>query len=232
MSKVLKTVVVDDSGIQLKVISKLVEKNSSLRLEGVYENGVAAREGMRYTEIDLILLDIEMPIVDGFDFLDALENRPQIIIISGKPDYALRAFDYDVTDYLHKPVGVDRFNTAIQRAVTNHSRGLEEGIPQDFIFVNSNLQKRKLYIDHIKWIEALGDYVKIITIDSKILVLSTLKAFLQKLPEDKFLRIHKSYAVNVEKIDRFSSTNVEIGDEKIPMSRLRKGELEKALAGA
>ncbi|NHF59507.1 response regulator transcription factor [Flavobacteriaceae bacterium TP-CH-4] len=216
--------------MQLKVISKLVNNHPNLTLEAVYENGVAAREGLQKKEIDLILLDIEMPVIDGFDFLDTLEHRPQIIIISGKSDYALRAFDYDVTDYLHKPILLQRFNTAIQRALANHLHSVGEGTPQDFIFVNSNLQKRKVVIDQIKWIEALGDYVKIITSNGKILVLTTMKAFLERLPNPKFIRIHKSYAVNVEKIDKFSSTYVEIGDEKIPMSRLRKSELEKALA--
>ncbi len=230
MNTLLKTVIIDDSGMQLKVISKLVDKHPNLALEALYENGVAAREGIQKNNIDLILLDIEMPIIDGFDFLDALEHRPQIIIISGKPDYALRAFDYDVTDYLQKPITLERFNTAVQRAVNNHLHQTGEDNQHDFIFVNSNLQKRKVILDQIKWIEALGDYVKIVTADNKILVLSTMKAFLEKLPSN-FLRIHKSYSVNVDKIEKFSSTFVEIENQKIPMSRLRKAELEKALAG-
>ncbi len=228
MNTILKTVIIDDSGMQLKVISKLVEKNPHLSLESAYANGVAAREGIQNNNIDLILLDIEMPVINGFDFLDALEHRPQIIIISGKPDYALRAFEYDVTDYLQKPITPERFDTAIHRAVTNYHYQRGENQSQDYIFVNSNLQKKKVIVDQIKWIEALGDYVKIVTAEQKILVLSTMKAFLKKLPS-QFLRIHKSYSVNVEKIEKFSSTYVEIGEQRIPMSRLRKAELEKAL---
>ncbi len=227
--KVLKTVIIDDSDVQLKFVGKLVNKHPSMVLEAVYEGAVAARRGLKDATVDLIILDVEMPVINGFDFLDTLENRPQIILISGKSDYALRAFDYDVTDYLQKPIGQDRFDTAIQRAIANQQVvGEAEG--QEFIFVSSNLQKKKVVINEIKWIEALGDYIKLVTIDdAKILVLSTMKSFLERLPKEQFVRIHKSYAVNVDRVEKFSSTKVEIGGRQIPMSRLKKENLEKAL---
>ena len=135
-----------------------------------------------------------------------------------------------MTDYLHKPIGLNRFNTAIQRAVTNHLNTESDANPKDFIFVNSNLQKKKVIIGEIKWIEALGDYVKLVTDSGSILVLSTMKAFIQRLPAEKFVRIHKSYTVNIERIDRFNSTSVEVMGKRIPLSRLKKVNLEKALS--
>lgn len=229
-NKVLKTVIIDDSGMQMKVISKLVKNHPKLSLVATYENGMVARKGIMGNTVDLILLDIEMPVINGFDFLDAMEKRPQIIIISGKTDYALRAFDYDVTDYLHKPIGLNRFNTAIERAVSYQlSLEMDQG-PQEYIFVNSNLQKKKVVLGQIKWIEALGDYVKLVTDDGTVLVLSTMKAFIQRLPQNKFVRIHKSYTVNIERIDRFNSTSVEVAGIRIPLSRLRKNNLEQALS--
>jgi len=229
-NKVLKTVIIDDSGMQMRVISQLVKNHSDLSLEATYENGMVARKGIMVNTVDLILLDIEMPVINGFDFLDAMDKRPQIIIISGKTDYALRAFDYDVTDYLHKPIGLRRFNTAIERAINyQNNLDIDQG-SQDYIFVNSNLQKKKVVLGQIKWIEALGDYVKLVTNDGTILVLSTMKAFIQRLPEDKFVRIHKSYTVNIERIDRFNSTGVEVAGMRIPLSRLRKNNLEQALS--
>ncbi|TFG71640.1 MAG: response regulator transcription factor [Flavobacteriales bacterium] len=229
VNKILRTVVVDDSELQLKVLSKLIEKHPSLILDGVYGSGMAAQKGLTDRKVDLIFLDVEMPIINGFDFLDSFENRPQIILISGKSEYALKAFDYDVTDYLQKPIGQPRFNIAVQRAVTNHVQLSDEADEQEYIFVNSNLQKKKVYIDDIKWIEALGDYIKLITDNGMLMVLSTMKSFLKKLPEEQFIRIHKSYAVNVGRIDKFNSTGVEIGGVQIPMSRLHKDHLEKAL---
>ena len=229
-NKVLKTVIVDDSGLQMKVISKLVNNHANLSLEATYENGMVARKGIKGNNVDLILLDIEMPVINGFDFLDAMEKRPQVIIISGKTDYALRAFDYDVTDYLHKPIGLNRFNTAIQKALINHSNMESEQGSQEYIFVNSNLQKRKVVVSQIKWIEALGDYVKLVTDDGTVLVLSTMKAFIKRLPPEKFVRIHKSYTINIERIDRFNSTSVEVSGQRIPLSRLKKDSLEKALS--
>jgi len=229
-NKVLKTVIIDDSGMQTKVISKLVNNHANLSLQATYENGMVARKGIKGNNVDLILLDIEMPVINGFDFLDAMEKRPQVIIISGKTDYALRAFDYDVTDYLHKPIGLDRFNTAIERALVSHSSmGADQG-SQEYIFVNSNLQKRKVIVRQIKWIEALGDYVKLVTDDGTVLVLSTMKAFIERLPAEKFVRIHKSYTINIERIDRFNSTSVEVSGQRIPLSRLKKNSLERALS--
>ena len=229
-NKVLKTVIIDDSGMQTKVISKLVNNHANLSLEATYENGMVARKGIKGNNVDLILLDIEMPVISGFDFLDAMEKRPQVIIISGKTDYALRAFDYDVTDYLHKPIGLNRFNTAIQRALVKHSNMESEQGTQEYIFVNSNLQKRKVVVSQIKWIEALGDYVKLVTDEGTVLVLSTMKAFIKRLPPEKFVRIHKSYTINIERIDRFNSTSVEVSGQRIPLSRLKKEDLEKALS--
>ena len=229
-NKVLKTVIIDDSGMQMKVISRLVNNHPNLSLEATYENGMVARKGIKGNTVHLILLDIEMPVISGFDFLDAMEKRPQIIIISGKADYALRAFDYDVTDYLHKPVNLNRFNTSIERAVACQLNNLIEQGPQEYIFVNSNLQKRKVILGQIRWIEALGDYVKLVTDTGTVLVLSTMKAFIQRLPSNKFIRIHKSYTVNIERIDRFNSSSVEVAGVRIPLSRLRKNSLEEALS--
>ncbi len=229
-NKVLKTVVIDDSNLQLKVVSKMVKKHPSLLLEATYDSGAAAKKGMMDRQVDLLFLDIEMPRISGFDFLDTLENRPQVIVISGKSGYALRAFDYDVTDYLQKPIAQERFNAAVQRALNTHLQLIKDEDDKEYIFVNSNLQKKKVFVNEIKWIEALGDYIKLVTSDdSTMLVLSTMKSFLERLPKDKFVRIHKSYAVNVERVEKFCSTNVEIGGKLIPMSRQKKENLERAL---
>ncbi|WP_396174902.1 LytR/AlgR family response regulator transcription factor [Flavobacterium sp.] len=227
----LNCVVVDDSSIQRMIITKLVNNHQNLNLVGDFSNAIEAKSCMSVHAVDLILLDIEMPIISGFDFLDDLKLKPQIIFITSKADYAVKAFDYDATDYLQKPISVDRFDSAIKRAVDmhrlKHEITDEEG---DFIFIKSNLKKLKIFTSKIKWIEAYGDYVKVVTDEDSNLVLSTMKSFEQDLSKERFLRVHKSYIVNIEKIERFNSKFAEIGVTKIPLSRNKKDDLKKALA--
>ena len=227
----LNCVVVDDSSIQRMIITKLVNNHQNLNLVGDFSNAIEAKSCMYLNSVDLVLLDIEMPIISGFDFLDDLKLKPQIIFITSKADYAVRAFDYDATDYLQKPISVDRFDAAIKRAVDmhrlRHEIAEEEG---DFIFIKSNLKKLKIFTCKIKWIEAYGDYVKVVTDEDSNLVLSTMKSFEQDLSKERFLRVHKSFIVNIEKIERFNSKFAEIGVTKIPLSRNKKDDLKKALA--
>ncbi len=197
---------------------------------------VEAADGLETLDVfvrerpDLVFLDVEMPIISGFDLLESLENSPQIILITGKPDYALKAFDYDVTDYLHKPITMARFDASVKRAVAKYEQMHQVHEDEEHIFVKSNLKKRKVILNDIKWIEALGDYIKLVTDEANIVILSTMKSFEKQLPEEKFLRIHKSYIVNLEKIEKFNSKNVEVSGRSIPLSRNKKTELAEALS--
>jgi DNA-binding LytR/AlgR family response regulator len=181
--------------------------------------------------VDLIFLDIEMPVISGFDFLDGLKTKPQIIFITSKAEYAMKAFDYDATDYLQKPIALDRFNASVKRAIDLHllrnENKEEEG---EHIFIKSNLKKLKVYTSKIKWIEAFGDYVRVVTEEDSNLVLSTMKSFENDLSKDKFIRVHKSYIINIDKVERFNSKFAEIGITKIPLSRNKKEDLVRALS--
>ena len=231
-TKKLRTIVVDDSSLQRMAVGKLVSDHLNLELVAEYNNGMEAYKNVAENQIDLIFLDIEMPILDGFEFIESLSNIPQIILITGKPDYALKAFDYNVTDYLLKPITKSRFNDSVRKALFNDSKNNINRADEAHIYVNSNLKKVKVIINDIKWIEGLGDYIKLVTEDSSILVLSTMKSFIEKLPNDKFLRIHKSYIVNLEKVEKFSSALVEVRGQQIPLSRYKKMQLEEALLSA
>ena len=226
----LNCVVVDDSSIQRMIITKLVNNHQSLNLVGDFSNAIEAKSCMSIHSVDLIFLDIEMPIINGFDFLDGLKQKPQIIFITSKADYAVKAFDYDATDYLQKPISVDRFDSSVKRALELHKLRNEvteeEG---DYIFIKSNLKKLKVFTSKIKWIEAFGDYVRVVTEDDSNLVLSTMKAFEADLPGNRFVRVHKSYIINIDKVERFNSKFAEIGPTKIPLSRNKKEDLVKAL---
>lgn len=228
---VLKCAIVDDSMLQRLSIVKLIQMHPSLELVGEYKNAIEAKMGLASTEMDLIFLDIEMPILSGFDLLDDLSKQPQVIFVTGKTKYAFKAFDYDAVDYLRKPISKERFLNAVHKAITNHKLKNEEGFDEeDFIFVKSNLKKRKVFLNELRYIEALGDYVKLVTEHDSLVVLSTMKAFQALLPSDRFLRIHKSYIVNLDKVQRYNSKTIELEKEKLPLSRNRKSDLVEALA--
>jgi DNA-binding LytR/AlgR family response regulator len=226
----LNCVVVDDSTIHRITMAKLVNEHPDLTLVGDFSNATETRNCILNKPIDLLFLDIEMPVQTGFDLLDGLKTRPQIIFVSAKSDYALKAFDYAAIDYLHKPVSKDRFEKAVQKAIDH--KLMRKETPEEegeFIFIKSNLKNFKIFISKIKWIEAFGDYVKIITEDENHLVLATMKSFESDLPKEKFLRVHKSYIINIDKVQRFNSKVAEIGATQIPLSRNKKEELAKAL---
>lgn len=228
---ILKCAIVDDSTLQRLSIVKLIENHPSLNLVAEYNNAIEAKMGFATTDIDLIFLDIEMPILSGFDLLDDLTLKPQIIFVTGKTKYAFKAFDYDAVDYLRKPISKERFLNAVHKAVINFKMKNEDGFDdEDFIFVKSNLKKRKVFLNELRYIEALGDYVKLVTEHDALVVLSTMKAFEALLPKDRFLRIHKSYIVNLDKVERYNSKVIELDNEQLPLSRNRKAELVEALS--
>lgn len=227
----LKCIVVDDSAIQRLAITKLVEDHPALDLVAEYSSALETKKGINTHKVDLIFLDIEMPILNGFQLLDVLNNTPEIIFVTGKTEHAFKAFNYDAVAYLKKPLDKGLFNTAVEKAIAQVKLKQNYTEPdEDYIFIKSNLKKRKVYVNDIKWIEALGDYVKVVTQEQSYVVLSTMKAFEKELPEGRFLRIHKSYIVSLEKIDRFNSKNVEVGTIEIPLSRNKKSTLMEALS--
>lgn len=227
----LKCAVVDDSAIQRAAIVKLIEKHSSLTLVAEYRNAIETKNGLLDKEIDLIFLDIEMPILTGFDLLDDLPSKPDIIFVTGQTKYAFRAFDYDAVDYLHKPITEERFNNAVKKALKLHQLTEENQVAEDdeYIFVKSNLRNRKIFLKNLNYIEALGDYVRLVTDEDSFMVLSTLKGFEEQLPKNRFVRIHKSYLVNLEKVDHYNSREINIKGQKLPLSRTKKEIFREAV---
>ena len=216
----LRCIIVDDSFMQRTTMARLVDNHPNLTMVAEYSNAVEANNGLKNKEIDLIFLDVEMPIINGFDLLESLDDPPQVILITGNPDYALKAFDYNVTDYLYKPISLARFNTSVKRAVANYEQINKQNEEEEYIFVKSNLRQRKVVLNDIMWVEALGDYVKLVTNEGNVVILSTMKSFEQKLPKEKFLRIQ---------VEKFNSKTVEVAGKQVPLSRNKKNELEQAL---
>ncbi|MGG7034288.1 MAG: LytR/AlgR family response regulator transcription factor [Flavobacterium sp.] len=226
----LNCIIIEDSSLQRMIITKLVSKHTNLKLIGEFSSAIEAKNFMSYNTVDLIFLDVMMPVISGFELLDVLKNKPQIIFITSKAEFAIKAFEYNATDFLQKPITPERFNESIKRSLELHAlkNNTSEG-EGEHIFIKTNLKKLKIFTSKIKWIEAFGDYIKVVTEDDSHLVLSTMKAFEKDLPANKFVRVHKSYIVNIDKIERFNSKFAEIGVTKIPLSRYKKDDLTKAL---
>ena len=227
----LNCVVVDDSAIQRLSILKLIKSHPNLNLVGEFSNALETKKGLDANQVDLMFLDIEMPDLTGFELVDILNYTPQIIVVTGKTEYAFKAFSYDATDYLHKPITTERFNVAINKALDHHRLKLvnieEDG---EHMIIKSELKKHKVYIKDIKWVQALGDYIKLVTEADSFVILSTMKDFEKELSKYNFLRVHKSYIVNLDKIERYSSRTVEIGNSKIPLSRNQKEHFAEAIS--
>ena len=223
----LNTVIIDDCETHRTLLKRWVDKHQNLKLTGCYRNAIEAKNGQCEKTADLIILDVEMPFVSGFDLLESFKEKPQIIMVSGIADHALKAFEYNVTDYLLKPIEAHRFDMAVRRALRNTKASV--GKDDEHIFVRSNFRKVRVDYKDILWVEALGDYIKLITEEKSILVLTSMKAFEQRLPDDKFLRIHKSYIISLKRIERFNNTVVEVCGKQMPLSRKRKAKFMNAL---
>tara|TARA_B100001564_G_C20606043_1_gene655193 strand:- start:482 stop:1150 length:669 start_codon:yes stop_codon:yes gene_type:complete len=214
---------------------KKANDHDAVNLLAEFSSCIEAKEFLNNTEVDLIFLEIDIPKMGGFEFLDILNasklSVPKIIIISKRTEEAFTSYSYGVVDFLSKPLEVERFDKAINKILMlcNLPNVVAKSKENQHIFVKSNLKKRKVFVKDIKWVEALGDYVKLITTNGSYVILSTMKAFENDLPAGKFLRIHKSYIINLKKIERYNSRFVEIDNSQIPLSRNKKNNLSKAL---
>lgn len=233
---ILDSIVIDSNALQRMDTVKKSNDHHSINLLAEFSSCIEANEFLMNTDVDLIFLEIEIAKINGFEFLDILDasniSVPEIIITSKNTSFAFKSYSYGVVDFLSKPIENILFNKSVDKVLTklnllnNTNKQVKEN---QHIFVKSNLKKRKVFIKDIKWIEALGDYVKLITSNGSYVILSTMKAFENDLPKGKFLRIHKSYIINLKKIERYNSRFVEIDNFKIPLSRNKKNHLTDAL---
>ncbi|PLX16401.1 MAG: DNA-binding response regulator [Salinivirgaceae bacterium] len=228
----MNCIIIDDDALSRKIIEEFVKKSEVLNLIESYDNAVDAIQAFNGPEtIDLVFLDIEMPEMSGLDFLNTLDNPPQIIIISGKEKYALEAFEYDVTDYLLKPVSLPRFIKATNKAQKRFNDAAQvSGETNDEIFIKKkNSTLVRLNYNDILYIEALENYVIVATYDQRYTIHFTMKAIANKLPENKFKRVHRSYIINVNRIELIEDNTIVIkeqaGSKVIPIGKSYRDSL-------
>lgn len=228
----MKSIVVDDDNSFRLIIEQFCNKTAGLQLEESFSNAMEAIKFLNANTVDLIFLDIHMPSFSGFDFIQTLKNPPKVILTTSDKDFALQAFEYpSVVDYLVKPIEYDRFLQAVEKSKQFSQKTKEVVKSEDLtkeLYVNVDRRLVKIAFNDINLIEAKGDYIKIKTKDKNYLVHSTLKKIEEKLPESSFLKIHRSYIINLSKIVDIEDNSVLIAQDVIPISRSNKvGLLER-----
>jgi DNA-binding LytR/AlgR family response regulator len=220
----MNCIIVDDDQISCKILEGYVAKSASLNLVGTFNDSVEARNVItKRQDIDLIILDIKMPEMDGFDFIMSLDNPPNIILVTSAEEYALKAFDFNVIDFLLKPISYGRFCKAIDKTIRYYSRKESSGTGDEEIFIKKSSSLVKLKLKDIIFIEALENYVTLNTNDDKFTIHFTMKAIENQLPSGVFIRVHRSYIINKSMIQSIKENTLDllVGDsvKSIPVGK-------------
>ncbi|MDP3312200.1 LytTR family DNA-binding domain-containing protein [Lutibacter sp.] len=235
----MKCIIIDDEEIARVILEKLISNNKNLDLVNSFNNPIEALKYLNQNSVDLLFLDIHMPAFTGFDLLQTLKNPPKVILISSHANFALEAFEYNsVVDFLEKPINQIRFDKAVDKAKLFFNSKIEiKDLPvipanedsKSDLYVNIYKRLVKISYDSINLIEAKGDYILIKTDKENYTVHSTLKKIEDKLPDAVFLKVHRSFIINIKKIVDIEDSSVLIGKNVVPVSRSSKPELMKRL---
>lgn len=227
-------IVVDDEPLARQGMEMNIANISFLQMLGSFSNALAASDFIRKENVDLMFLDINMPELNGLDFLKSLRDAPLVIFTTAYPQYALESYELDAIDYLVKPIRIERFLKAVNKA-ENHLRLLQqeannnqvEKIEDEFVFIKADRKYFKIYFKDILYIEGLKDYVVIYTADSKIITSMNVKTIAAQLPASLFARVSKSYIVNVFHISSFDNELIYIQNNEIPLGQGFKDDFFK-----
>jgi len=232
----IRCVIIDDEPIARSVIKKHLENIPNTNVIAECRNAMEAISVLQEDKIDLMFLDIQMPKLTGLDFLKTLKNPPKVIIITAYRDFAVEGYELDVIDYLLKPVSFERFLKAMNKYFENNdSKPIllsddRQSLSSDlFIYAKENKKVQKIYLRDILYIESLKEYIQIHTNSNKIVTKVQIGYIEKQLPQDHFLRIHKSFIVGLMHVTAFTSHSIEIGDIELPLSRSYKESVLKSL---
>ena len=228
----MNCVIIDDEPLAREGLNTYVREIDFLKLVGSCENSIALTKVMDETKVDLIFLDIQMPKMNGMEFLKITKDPPIVIITSAYPSYALESFQLNVLDYLLKPITFDRFFQAVKKAkeyfqlISGHAATSAEA--SSYFFIKCESKYEKVFFDNILYIEGMQNYVRIYTTKGKYMTLLNLKDIEQNLQNGSFIRVHKSFIVNITKIDCIEKHEISIQSTRIPISRnFREHVIEK-----
>jgi two-component system, LytTR family, response regulator LytT len=231
----ITTVAIDDEPLALQLVTGYIEKTPGLKLIGKFDNPLDATEFLTESRVDLIFVDIQMPDLSGIEFTRLMEKGPKVIFTTAFEKYALEGYKLDIVDYLLKPFSYEEFLIAVHKV--QKLLRLEQQTParvdfnNEFLFLKSDYKIKRINFNDILYIEGLKDYVKVYIKNSlkPVLSLTSLKLLESKLPENKFMRVHRSFIVNLEKIDTIERSRIVFGKEYIPVSDQYKAKFQEFL---
>jgi DNA-binding LytR/AlgR family response regulator len=231
----LNCIIVDDEPLAIEILESYVAKVEQLKLVGTFRNAVSAFTFLQQHQVDLIFLDIQMPKLSGIDFLKTLKRPPKVIFTTAFRDYALQGFELEIVDYLLKPIPFERFLKAVAKVLHQPAHpsapvAKQETSPDNYVYFKVDKKMIKTRMADVLYIESIKDYVKVKTPEKEIVTQQKISYLEESLPQEQFLRIHRSFIVNLEKIDAYSATDVEIGKHSIPIGRNYKNDVMKILA--
>lgn len=231
----MNCIIIDDESTARLIINQLCSNIDNVKVVSEFSNAIEAIKFLNHNEVDLIFLDIHMPDFTGFDFIQTLKNPPQVILTTSDNNFAIEAFEYNcIVDYLLKPISFPRFEKAIAKAEQGFNNSKLNGITtqessDNDLYVNIDRRLIKIDIPSIYLVEAKGDYINVKTSDQNYTVHSTLKKIEDKLPDHLFLKVHRSYIINVKEIIDIEDNSVLIKKDLVPVSRSNRPELMKRL---
>ena len=217
----LKCIIIDDEPLAINVIKNHIAQLPAIEILQTFDNALESLDFLSRNKVDLMFLDINMPVIDGLSFLRSLDQKPMVILTTAHEEYAVEGFELEVLDYLVKPISLPRFLKASNKAL---ARSKEQLHPikhdEDSLFVKVDKKKmKKIYFDDILVVESLKDYIKIITTKGNYVVHQTLGSFTVELPATQFMRIHRSYTANITKVDTVEGNSVEIANKRYTIGR-------------
>ncbi|WP_109832631.1 LytR/AlgR family response regulator transcription factor [Reichenbachiella versicolor] len=228
----IRCLLVDDEPPAIELLKKHISLIEDLEVVDTSPNAIKALNVLRTKSVDLIFLDIQMPKLTGLEFLKTLKHPPSVILTTAYRDYALESYEFDVIDYLLKPISFDRFLHSVEKYHQRLNKYQQESADnpsphRSHIFLNINKKHYRIEIDQILFVESLKDYVRIHFEDSNLLLKTSLASFLDMLPVDDFVRIHRSYAVSRSKVSVIGSSFVEIQDRRLPIGSSYRASVQK-----
>jgi len=219
--------IVEDEPVSQELLRKYIADLPQLDLVSVCSNAIQAGEELRKSKVDLLLLDINMPKLSGADFYASLINPPAVIFTTAYPEFAVNGFELNAVDYLVKPFPFERFVKAIGKYMDKNKRDLS--LPS-YIVLQADKKTYKIEIADIEWIEAMGDYAKVKTIDKTLIVHQTLQRLSEQLPSELFRRIHKSYIISMSKLQYIEGNTALVAGQKIPIGQTYRADLMEKLS--
>ena len=235
----IRCLAVDDEPLALEILTEYISKVSYLELVRTFDNALDSMEFLKKNPIDLIFLDIQMEGLTGIQLLHVLQKKPLVIFTTAYDSYAIEGFELDALDYLLKPFSLERFIKAVEKAYNkldslvssppSTKQQASASSPSDYLFIKTENRLEKVFFNDILFVEGQGDYLRINTPEKRIMTLQKFSKLLSILPDDRFVRVHKSWLVSLDKIDSISRHRIRIGETYIPVSESHRKDFYSRL---